>query len=699
MAAPPDHRPYYEPGIAAGILGRLLLGEDGADAIATVPAEGNEWYIYTQSNGPLATFVATIGILLAAGTALNLCRPAPAPKTVDSRPQLCAGIILLLFFWVSAFISLRAGLNGYAQGAGAAAEAGAAVSRVQEDLEVMNATAASLEFGLTSLTDTCQELDELVRRSFGGQQVEAIHMLQNGAAGELLAYRGIVARLQPGMHILAKLLNEVATRMALWPTLLLYCFLAPVKLTAVLIIAFLALNFARGVNSDLAASIDSVGMGRLAGAFAAAVVLSSCYSAAALLGLAQKAGCFCRDPDVSSLDLAGSTAVIMGAEQFVMNVGNFYIHGTGQNPLVTELVEAKARSDSLSVTFGENAKVLDTMSLLCDAVKKDSLNSTVVALNHLAFKDLTLIGKPAMYDLYHQAVHVGFCGSPLEATGLLIVCQLLVGLCCLPLLAALARPFVGHGALRMDTFVATKGRTVEHMGGGESLLEATMNRGRIMPVRDDSRGFEKARLLGTGSISDGSSFGDVFAKPGRHGTIADELEAQRHLAPEVPKDFTKSGSFHRDADEVDGGRHPSDESAWDYARTYGSSMLGGLRAPSFYVGNQAVYASTETGTAALDGMSSQSGAQQHGASPQFGAPPLSPSFRSDSRSHSPGPSATLSRSPTGREEATGEDLLQFVPKKREEGVAGPDRKTKFDEHMQEPANLRPSPSWWQTRAA
>jgi len=297
----------------------------------------------------------------------------------------------------------------------------------------------------------------------------------------------------------------------------------------------------------------------LAGVFAGIAVFSACSASSALLGLGQRAGSFCREPDANALVLLSDTASLTGAQQFVGTVGKFYLQGEGENPIVAQLIEAKARSTALGVTFAKHAQVLDTVSLLCDAVKKSSLNSTVAALDHLAYKDLILVSKPAMSDLYHRALHVGFCGPPLEATALLIVCQLLVGLCCLPLLAALARPFVGHGALPDD---AASGAGA-HLGYGEPRLHEALQQQQQHQQQQRALSEDGRRLL----------------PPSARALSANDTDKEEE---------DEEHSFQPEA------------SAWDYARDYGNSVLSGLRSPSFYASGRAGERGAELDTARQD---------------------------------------------------------------------------------------------------
>lgn len=664
-------RPVYAPGLAAGILGGMLQGQDGAAAIAALPSEGSEGYIFTEGSSHVPAFVATAGVLIAVVTALNLCRPAPAPKTANTRPQLCAGTVLLAVCWLSAFVALRVGLHGYRGSTTAAEAAAAAAVRVQADLDMMNHTAATLEHDLRSVAESCHGLSELIRRAMGGPGLLALERLQAGAAKELLGYRNVVAHLQPSVGVIASLTSDASLRLAMWPSFLLYCFLAPVKLAAVTAIALLAAHVALGLGGSTAASVQFIGFGRLAAVMAAVTVCSASFAAAALLGLGTKAGGFCGDPDMAALELAGSTAAIMGAEQFAVNVGRFYMFGEGQNPILIDLVEARARSETLSTIITDSAKLLDTVALLCPAVDKHALNGTALSLREMAERDLMLLNERAMFERYNQAVYVGFCGPSMEALGWLVTCQTVVGLCCLPLVAALARPFVGQGAL-------PGGASALGAGADEALLEA---------IRLPSRGGASSRQEPSGP---GRAISFPLLVPEGAGDAPDLALAARmgenSVAPaaagraEEEKNEELMGSLLQYGNSLFVGRLGANGRSSGGGAGVGAPVTTafGSAPPRMSGGDDEARPSARpasSGEAAATQAQGVSPAQRPG---RLALPGRGPKLAQGQQAtaSSTAPRAGLDEDP---------QLQDFVPKRREEVGSRADRKAKFDERIRDVA--------------
>mmetsp|Transcript_113718 Transcript_113718/g.294493 ORF Transcript_113718/g.294493 Transcript_113718/m.294493 type:complete len:719 (+) Transcript_113718:88-2244(+) len=711
-------RPPYDPSPAALLLGSLQ-GQAGVTNLVALPDASSDWYVYALGIGHVPALIITLGVVCAAISALNLCRPAPAPQTENSKPLVFASSVLLIIVWIAAFLSLRQGLEGYSVAASALSDGVRSAAHVQEDLVTMNTTAVELQTKLGGLLNSCHGLHELVLRSLGAEAVESAERLEAAAAGEILGYRSLVARLRPGVTVLSSLLHGAGGRTASWPGVLLYCFMSPVKLTAVSIIAFLAVSSARNLGGPVAEAVDTLGIGRLAATFVLAIIMSMTMSAGALLGLGSAAGAFCEAPDAAVLGLVGSSASEMGAQVLAQNVGRFYVLGEGQNPLLVNLMEARARADAVRGVLSKNAKLLQSMGLFCPSISLQGLNTTATVLQTTAERDIALLGEAAMYGHYEQAVRRGFCGEPLEAVGWLTLFQLALGLFCIPLAAALSRPFVGQGAGREAP--------QQHFPLADNfsrvgLLESGMagRNGHHIASRDESRGAEQARLLGAeGAIAPPSSghrpgsplsmkSGSGRTPRGTQNGWASRLEEQRNgdVMNSLMESRADLGTMQIGGKSVldtacssgdvdflrEASRQGANVSMLDFARAYGNSFYSGIAGGSEALGRGS---SSEMPLALRSapalGVGGSPEARQ--TSIYSASNPATPAFASFGGAAA-GAGGPLASSPSsvgtsGFAGAAASDagLAQFVPKRKEETGISPDRRAKFEDLAGRPHSM------------
>jgi len=469
--------------------------------------------------------------------------------------------------------------------------------------------------------------------------------------------------------VLATLLDSVNTRSAVYSKFVSYCFLTPVKLTVVCLIAFFAVTVAQSLGGPMEEAVDTMGVGRLAALFTFAVILSTTSSASALLGMGARTGAFCSLPDGSALGVARNSASVLGAEVLVQNLGNFYVLGQGQNALILDLREARSRAGAVSSLLQQSTNLFSELNLLCPSIDMQKLDSIAASLQTLTDRDLMLLGETAMYGHYDQAIREGFCGKSMQSLGLLVFLQYSLALICFPLVSAVARPWVGQGADREHP-ANNNGRNEDFRHAG--LLESGMNGrlGQRHPNLRDVPSIEGARLLGTEGGSANASASRT-GKLGSPGQLNNRFEEERN----------------------------AEVSGWDFARAYGNSFMASMTgSPGGTVAGVVV------GTG-FDSMMPGAGPPSPGAAAAkaFGSPslPRSPMNASGSpsvpTSLQASPSSVLGGSvsfgpmrtgaSSGPEE-TPAALAGFMPKKRSEGGGGggsggggfasPDKRAMFD---------------------
>jgi len=625
-------RPLYEPGVASQLLGSFV-GRIGASAIVELPSDSSAWYSYALASGAAPATVVVVGVVAAVFTALNLCRPAPAPKLASSTQNLALGLLALVVVWFLALLSFHQLLKGYAVGVSALRGVATNVNAVQDDLISANRTAIQLQDEVSGLLSVCHGLRELVRRSLGDEAVDSTHKLEATVVGELLGFRSLLSRIRPGVSVLSDLLSTASSRIMPWTGVLRYCVLTPVKLSAVSLVAMFAVLSAQSLGGSVAESVENIGIGRLASMFSALVVLVAALSGAALLGLGGAAGAFCSDVDLSLVHLASFAAEESGREVLIMNLANFYIFGSGSNPVLVDLAEARIRSRTVHEALVDGNRLLGSLGLYCPDILDMRIGGTAATLQSAMERDMELLGESRMYEHYTRAVHEGFCGEPLEALARLVFLQILVGLVCLPVAAALARPWIGQGA----------GKAPGHRGhdcgydGAASFLERGLceRRRPPAPVLGESQ-----RLLG-GEHVGGASRASGGSRSSHASESPSSLWTEKVVDVDVASTAIAGGSTALEtaceAGDVDFLREANKRGAavstWQYARAYGNSLYSSV------TGSQASPAQSSFRSAAVAPVGL---GEQH-------PPPLA----------DPG-------------------LADFVPKKRSELPGNPEKRAKFE---------------------
>mmetsp|Transcript_120833 Transcript_120833/g.353011 ORF Transcript_120833/g.353011 Transcript_120833/m.353011 type:complete len:611 (-) Transcript_120833:47-1879(-) len=433
--APAWAPPAYEPSLAVRALALLgaeacsgSLGRCLPPAPDVLPTD-REWYdfvLHTSLAPPLLLACGGAGTLVAM---LLLCRTMGAPPDkAGSRSQLVPAGLFFLFGCAAAGLSLQSALEGYRRGAESFRHAADGFRHAEQLLGYAGNTSAKIGREVLMLTEACPHLEELFDRSLGSKGWDAVQEFQASAGKDAQEYGRLAQKARANITAIAPLLDQIGTRVSGWPEFLVFSLLAPAKILGVGGVLVLAIALWRCTRGSESAGDP------MEGPFAvvlfiilAIVMLAATCGAVATLGLTVASGSFCLDPGAALPSLAQRSLSYVAADLAAASQG-----AAGGRALEA----ARQHAQSITSSMKSHQRELDLLELLCDEVYRMGLRPEMRKLEKDTAEAAELLSGRTAREHFREVVQESVCGTSLEASALLAFFQALVGLVCLPLLAA-----------------------------------------------------------------------------------------------------------------------------------------------------------------------------------------------------------------------------------------------------------------------
>jgi len=455
-----------------------MLGQN--KAFPKPDAANDEWQSFVQAVLICPISIVIIGVVLSAALLCFLCCGRSRDRSrqqvlrpPSSKPLLCVAVFTFAAIVVSSLACWSTGIRSFST-------ANEQLSHAVTDLDSAKTTGNKLN---ATGTDMLQQLDALyamcpaTTRQLIKSQLDPTVTQLDTALASLSAYTENVSALAKRLDDVQSSSDEAFTLAAAGLAL------PMVFVTAACLVIFLAALVTRGCGGASMARCNDCCLMRLGSIFITGSVLFAVAVAASETAAGTFTGSFCHDVDTNVL-LYAQNAFGANSKEFVAT--SFYITGVGTNPLNQTLTESRASVNQAQEKFLQLDKEYQmAIALRPDLACKDkngkawTANATLADIAQLGagIDDAKiLVSRPNIYPYYDKVVHVDACGTVLAGLGGLVVCQLLVGLLCLPVLAIVSASFFTNWAAWKE---ATAGHFLRggnpevHLVVGGSQVEAT----------------------------------------------------------------------------------------------------------------------------------------------------------------------------------------------------------------------------------
>jgi len=215
------------------------------------------------------------------------------------------------------------------------------------------------------------------------------------------------------------------------------------------IIIFLAVLATRGCGGSGMAKCNDCCLIRLGSLF----IASSVFLAAAISGsemyVGVVTGVFCTNADANVLSYAKNA---FGNSSVEYEAASYYIIGAGVNPLNKTLFDAGQMVRKSNKTFMDMEQQYGTLiQSVCNGWTATEINQGMHDISADIAIGLQLVNVDNIYPYYDEIIHEDMCETVVGGLGWLVVCQLLVGLLCLPALAMMSASFFTRWAVWKET--------------------------------------------------------------------------------------------------------------------------------------------------------------------------------------------------------------------------------------------------------
>jgi len=225
--------------------------------------------------------------------------------------------------------------------------------------------------------------------------------------------------------------------------------LPTVLVTACCLVILLAVLGTRGCGGSSMARCNDCCLIRLGSIFITLSVFVAAVVAASECLVGVVSSSFCRNVDPNVLAYAQD---VFGSNSTEYKASYYYITGLGDNPLNETLVQGKIQIAKANTTFADlEQKYGTTIRSQCQGWTAAPITQDLGEIYGGLEVASSRVSRGAVYPYYKAVVQDDMCTTVIAGLGWLVVCQLIVGLCCLPALAVMSASFFTRWAAWKDS--------------------------------------------------------------------------------------------------------------------------------------------------------------------------------------------------------------------------------------------------------